>query len=85
VRDALPIFHLLAAAMLMWLLIGPYAADRDPSLRMVSRKRGPRQSFITIGLRIAALDGGLLITPHLLELLPDPALRKIAGSQRGGK
>jgi len=78
-------FHLLAAAMLMWLLVGLYAAKHDPSLRMVSKARGPRQSFIAIGLRIAALDERPLITPHLLELLPEPALRKIAGAQRGGK
>ena len=78
-------FHLLAAAMLMWLLVGLYAAKHDPSLRMVSKARGPRKSFITIGLRVAALDEGPLITPHLLDLLPEPALRKIAGARRGGK
>jgi hypothetical protein len=77
--------HLLAVALLMWLLTGLHAARRDRSLRMTCKVRGPRQSYVTIGLRFAAIDEGPLITPALLELLPAPALRRIAGYRRGGK
>ena len=50
---------------------------------MTCKVRGRRQSYVTIGLRFAAIDEGPLITPALLELLPAPALRRIAGYRRG--
>ena len=42
---------LLAVALLIWTLAGIVAAEIDPSLRLRSRRKGPRQSFVTIGTR----------------------------------
>jgi hypothetical protein len=77
----------LAVALYIWLLAGVEAARRDPSLRMPCRRKGPRQSYVTIGLRITAANG----CPFPLTLatcaraLEPPSLRRIAGSGRGGK
>jgi hypothetical protein len=35
-------------------MAGIVAADIKPSLRLRSRRKGPRQSFVTIGIRAAA-------------------------------
>lgn len=47
---------LLAVALLIWITTGVAAARKDRSLRMLSRRKGPRQSYVTIGIRIAVLD-----------------------------
>jgi len=47
---------LLAVALLIWIITGTQAASKDRSLRLISRTKGPRQSYVTIGIRIAALD-----------------------------
>lgn len=47
---------LLAVALLIWTLAGIVSADLKPSLRLRCRKKGPRQSFVTIGIR--AVGGG---------------------------
>ena len=78
---------LLAIAILCWTLAGIAAARRNPSLRLRSRKKGPRQSFVTIGLRILA-SGVLYLrfteaaVARLLEL---PTLRRVEGAAVGGK
>lgn len=45
---------LLAVALLIWTMAGIVAADIKPSLRLRSRRKGPRQSFVTIGIRAVA-------------------------------
>jgi hypothetical protein len=45
---------LLAVALLIWTMTGIVAADLKPSLRLRSRRKGPRQSFVTIGIRAVA-------------------------------
>jgi hypothetical protein len=86
--DALARFlMMLAIALLIWTLIGFAAARRDPSLRLRSRKKGPRQSYVTIGVRIAATGRG---HPRLTDgtvgrLLEPAALRLVAGAAVGGK
>lgn len=74
---------LLAVALLIWLLTGTHAAKQDPSLRLVSRKKGPRQSYVTIGLRIVPVDpAAVVITVSFLRRwLEAPAERRI--NQRG--
>ena len=76
---------LVAFAMLLWTVTGLAAADHDKSLRLVSASKGPRQSWLTIGLRYAVLGQGLPLDDLRLERLPPPELRRIAGSRRGGK
>ncbi len=78
---------LLAVALLIWELTGHAAAQHDRSLRLVSRKKGPRQSYVTIGLRILACgDASPRLTPGCIgRLLQAPALRRIAGTTAGGK
>ena len=59
---------LLAVALLIWILAGTSAANRDKSLRLVSRKKGPRQSYVTIGLRIIGADPcAATVTPSFLR------------------
>lgn len=86
--DALARFlMLLAIALLIWILIGVAAARRDPSLRLRSRKKGPRQSYVTIGARIATSGGGhpLMTLRAVGRFLDPPALRQVAGAAVGGK
>jgi hypothetical protein len=78
---------LLAVALLIWQLAGHAAAQRDPSLRLPSRTKGPRQSYVTIGLRLLACGepGPRLSATQLRRLLEAPALRRVAGRAVGGK
>ena len=78
---------LLAVALVMWTLTGFVAAFYDPSLRLRSRKKGPRQSYVTIGLRILSLERKpvVLSKQALGSLLEPPALRRVAGASVGGK
>jgi hypothetical protein len=78
---------LLAVALLIWTLTGFVAAWYDPSLRLVSRKKGPRQSYVTIGLRIVTLEGNpASVTPPAVGwLLEPPGLRRIGATAVGGK
>jgi len=86
--DALARFlTLFAVALLIWILIGIAAARRDPSLRLRSRKKGPRQSYVTIGVRIAASGGThpRWTNAAVGRFLEPPALRQVAGVAVGGK
>jgi hypothetical protein len=78
---------LLAVALLMWTLTGFVAAFYDPSLRLRSRKKGPRQSYVTIGLRILCLEHEpvRLTVQSIGWLLEPPTLRRVAGASVGGK
>jgi hypothetical protein len=76
----------LGVALLIWTVEGARAAYRDPSLRMVCRKKGPRQSFVTIGLRIVpAGDQVTVLTVAMLRrwLMP-PAERGLGAKGIGG-
>lgn len=86
--DALGRFMmLLAVALVMWTLTGFVAAFYDPSLQLRSRKKGPRQSFVTIGVRILCLERVpvRLSRQAIGWLLEPPALRRVAGTSVGGK
>ena len=78
---------LLAVALLIWMLTGLNAARRHPSLRLCCKKKGPRQSYVTIGLRIVILeDSRISWTPQsILRLLEPPGLRRIGSKAIGGK
>lgn len=78
---------LLAVALLIWFVTGVSAALRKPSLRLRSRSKGPRQSFITIGLRLHGHPpGSEPLTPSLVRaLLCTPSLRSVEGAVVGGK
>jgi len=47
---------LLAVAVLIWTLVGIASALVKPSLRLRCRRKGPRQSYVTIGVR-AVMEG----------------------------
>jgi hypothetical protein len=78
---------LLSVAIAIWTVTGAVAATADPTLRLVSRTKGPRQSYVTIGIRIVSLERdppGL--TPALLAgLLDAPAWRNVGRQHVGGK
>jgi hypothetical protein len=78
---------LLAVALLIWMLTGLAAATYDRSLRLVSRKKGPRQSYVTIGVRIAALDqeDGSFTAAWAASVLAAPAVRAVGKLHVGGK
>ena len=85
--DALARFMvLLAVALLIWWTTGLAAARRDRSLRMPSRKKGPRQSYITIGIRIVILDrfADPLTRRRLARRLEQPTLRRFGRHGFGG-
>jgi hypothetical protein len=89
-RDPEALAHFLAllgVALLIWILTGIAAARRDPSLRLRSRKKGPRQSYVTIGVRIIASGGSHppWTSAALGRWLEPPALRQVAGVAVGGK
>jgi hypothetical protein len=77
---------LLAVALLIWMTTGIAAARRDKSLRMTCRKKGPRQSYITIGIRIAILARRTepLTSRRLARRLESPSLRKFGRAGFGG-
>ena len=77
---------LLAVALLIWLTTGMAAARKDKSLRLTSKKKGPRQSYITIGVRIAVL--GRLMEPlthrRMRARLEQPLFRRFGRAGFGG-
>jgi hypothetical protein len=86
--DALARFAmLLAVALLIWMLAGSVAAQRDPSLRLRHRKKGPRQSYVTIGLRIITLDcvPCRFSCQFIKRALEPPTLRQLGKLSPGGK
>jgi Transposase DDE domain len=77
---------LLAIALAVWIAAGRVAAWHNPSLRMVSKRKGPRQSFVTIGLRLVALDLPTGFCDFwLAALLAEPELRRVGRFRGGGK
>lgn len=71
---------LLGVAVLIWFVTGRQAAKRQPSLRLVCKKKGPRQSYITIGLRlVTASETAMRLTLSRLRYwLEPPELRQLA-------
>jgi Transposase DDE domain len=78
---------LLAVALLIWTITGFAAAKKNPSLRLVSRKKGPRQSYVTIGLRLLCIEQpGIIFSERVISrLLEPPTLRPIGKMTVGGK
>ena len=78
---------LLAVALLIWTLNGFVAACYQPSLRMPCRRKGPRQSYVTIGIRVVTLerDAAILHDRAIAWLLDKPASRLIGAAAVGGK
>lgn len=78
---------LVGIAVLIWLTEGARAVRRHPDLRMTCKRKGHRQSLITIGLRIAVLDDPLCCWSFekLRANLDPPAFRQIHRTNRGGK
>jgi len=70
---------LLGVAVLIWAAAGFEAARRQPSLRLVSRTKGPRQSYVTIGIRVVASGGTAkpLTSRRLAHWQEPPNLRKV--------
>jgi hypothetical protein len=67
------LFLLATLAMLVWTIVGMVAAERDPSLRLTSRAKGPRRSLISIGARAVSLIRQVLgyhVSRALRWLLP---------------
>jgi hypothetical protein len=77
---------LLAVALLIWLTTGIAAARKDRSLRLISKKKGPRQSYITIGVRIAILERIVepLTRRRMRARLESPFFRPLGRAGFGG-
>lgn len=77
---------LLGVALLIWTITGFVAAHYDPSLLLVCRKKGPRQSFVTIGLRVAQRDCPVAFNPRDIGWFLEPPVRRQLGAHSvGGK
>lgn len=78
---------LLAVALLIWTLVGIDAAREDRTLRLPHPTKGPRQSYVTIGLRIVVLEHVpfLITVAAIHRLLEAPTLRQIGRLCPGGK
>jgi hypothetical protein len=78
---------LLAVALLIWMIAGIAAAKKNPSLRLRCRTKGPRQSFLTIGLRLLCIERpGLSFSLRVIaQFLEPPTLRPLTKKLPGGK
>jgi hypothetical protein len=70
---------LLAVSLPIWMLAGIVAAQVDPSLRLRCRRKGPRQSYVTIGIRALAQPAfaARFDRDSVPLILEQPALRSI--------
>lgn len=77
---------LLSVALLIWLVTGTHAADADASLRLKCKRKGPRQSDVTIGLRICKFGSATprLTARQVARLLKPPARRTLRWDAVGG-
>jgi len=74
-------FYLLAAlALICWTASGVLEAREDPTMRLVSKSKGPRRSFVSIGIEAKRrlLEVLRLGWRTLIELLPDTETRAFA-------
>ena len=78
---------LVGVAILIWTLVGRLAVAWDPTLPLPCRRKGPRFSFVAIGLDLSV--SGASFPPLTVEILAlhlePPALRPVAGRAVGGK
>lgn len=72
--------QLVGIAILVWTAAGIVAAQLKPTLRMNHKTKGPRQSYVTIGIRAAtAVPAILKKSPAaLMQILLTPDLRVFA-------
>ncbi len=70
--------RLVGIALFIWMAVGAKVARQNPSLRMPHPTKGPRRSYVTIGMReIHRLHSRCRLTSHLLLAhLPRPVLRR---------
>ena len=69
---------LLGVALLAWTVVGVAAANERPHLRFLHPTKGPRQSFVTIGMRAlrAGTTGLRLTAAAVIRFLQKPRLRR---------
>jgi hypothetical protein len=74
------LFLLVAIARTVWLLAGVLAARADPSVRLVSKSKGPRRSLLAVGLASFSAREQILRSrwPNLRLLWPKATLRNFA-------
>lgn len=78
---------LIGLAVLLLTAVGHAVAERDPSVRLPSKTKGPRLSLLSVGLLLwPILHSQIVITPRFLEdHLPPPTLRSFKWLNRYGK
>jgi len=71
---------LLGMALIVWTALGVAAVADDPTLRLPHPTKGPRCSYITIGMRLPGrvLHTAPLTVANVFALVPKPVLRKFA-------
>jgi hypothetical protein len=71
---------LLGMALIVWTAMGVAATAADPTLRLPHPTKGPRCSYITIGMRLPkrVLQAIPLTATNVFALIPKPVLRNFA-------
>jgi hypothetical protein len=74
------LFLLAAFAMTVWILAALLACRADPTLRLVSKSKGPRRSLLAVGIESAEQIAQVLKLPWaaLRELWPRIRIRDFA-------
>lgn len=74
------LYLLAALALICWTASGVLEAREDPTMRLVSKSKGPRRSFVSIGIEAKRrlLEVLRLGWRTLIELLPDTEMRTFA-------
>jgi hypothetical protein len=74
------LFLIAALALICWTVSGVLATREDPTMRLVSRSKGPRRSFVSIGIEAKWLlmDVLSLGWQAVIRLLPDAEIRHFA-------
>jgi hypothetical protein len=72
--------RLTGIALYIWMVAGVAAAEAKPSLRMPHPTKGPRLSYVNIGIQALQTlrDEVELTGAYLASLLPRPVLRRFA-------
>jgi len=78
---------LIGLAVLLLTAVGHALAERNPSIRLPSKTKGPRLSYLSIGILLwPILQSEFAFTPRFLDdHLPPPALRSFNWLNRYGK
>ena len=74
------LYLLAALALICWTVSGVLATREDPTMRLVSKSKGPRRSFVSIGIEAKWLLLKVLRLgwQKVIELLPDTQTRSFA-------